>query len=196
MTKDKAIYEDQELALRLKQGDMLAFDEIYHKYNKLLFGFAIRIVKFSHDAEDIVHDVFLKLWQNRTSIDEGMSFRSYLFTIAYNTTINIIRKRSVKEEYVEALKNLQDQGTNNVATEMEFNELNEKLQSALNELPQRQKEIYMLSRDEGLTYSQIAEKLSISVNTVENHMVKALKFLRTRIDTTSIMATLFWYLFV
>jgi RNA polymerase sigma-70 factor (ECF subfamily) len=175
---------------------MQAFDEIYHKYNKLLFGFAIRIVKFSHDAEDIVHDVFLKLWQNRTSIDEEMSFRSYLFTIAYNTTINIIRKRSVKEEYVEALKNLQDQGTNNVATEMEFNELNEKLQSALNELPQRQKEIYMLSRDEGLTYSQIAEKLSISVNTVENHMVKALKFLRTRIDTTSIMATLFWYLFV
>jgi RNA polymerase sigma-70 factor (ECF subfamily) len=147
MNKDKAIIEDQELALRLKQGDMLAFDEIYNKYNKLLFGFAIRIVKFSHDAEDIVHDVFLKLWQNRSSIDEGMSFRSYLFTIAYNTTISIIRKRSVNEEYVEALKNLQDQSSNNIVAEMEFNELNDKLQTALSELPHRQKEIYMLSRD-------------------------------------------------
>ena len=197
MNKNKVTYDEPELIIRLKEGDMTAFDEIYKRYNKLLYGFAFRIVKFSQDAEDIVHDVFLKLWQNRTGIDEKMSFRSYLFTIAYHTTISILRKKTVSDEYVEALKKLQNEGSNDVDIEMEFNELNNKLQSEIEKLPQRQKEIYRLSREKGLTYSQIAGELNISVNTVENHMAKALKYLRSKIDvSSSIVAALFWYLFL
>jgi len=191
------VSDEKELIVRLKNGDMLAFDEIYKRYNKLLYGFAIRIVKFNQDAEDIVHDVFIKIWQNKETLKTDTSFRSFLFTIAYRATINIIRKKAVKEEYVEALKYLQTEiGVDDVYIQIEYNELNETLKQALTELPARQREIYILNREKGLTYSEIANKLNISVNTVENHMVKALKFLRTKLKASSIISLLFLYLFV
>jgi RNA polymerase sigma-70 factor (ECF subfamily) len=197
MTKE-VVYDEKALIIRLKNDDMAAFDQIYHKYNRLLYGFAIKIVKFNHDAEDIVHDVFLKLWQNRKSIKEDTSFKSFLFTIAYHTIVNLIRKKSVTEEYIEALKDIQKEppAVSGADLEIEFNELNEKLRNVLEKLPSRQKEVYQLSRDEGLTYSEIAEKLDISVNTVENHMTRALKYLRNQLGTSPAISFIFFCLFI
>ena len=186
-----------ELLILLKEGNMVAFDAIYEKYCRRLFGFVIRYVKQETDAEEIVQDVFLKIWENREKINAYSSFESYLFTISYNSAISLLRKRIHEKKYLDHLKYLQHEDIMDELTdELCFKELNNKIQSLLNELTPRQKEIFMLSREEGLTHDEIAKKLGISVNTVKNHIVTALNFLKSNIDNGLIVSALFVYLFL
>ena len=124
------------------------------------------------------------------------SFESFLFTISYNTTISLLRKRLSENKSREYLKSVQQiQNADNVTDEMHFNELNRKVQSLLQQLTPRQKEIYYMSREEGLTHMEIAKRLRISENTVRNHIVTILKFLKSNMDTSLITSILFFNLF-
>ena len=175
---------------------MAAFDAIYNTYCHKLHGFVFRYVKQEEDAEGIVQEVFIKIWESRRKIDVYASFDSFLFTIAYNTTISLLRKRLSETKSREYLKSLQQIDTvDQVIDEIHFNELNNKLQSLLKQLTPRQKEIYVLSREDGLTHKEIAQKLSISENTVKNHLVTTLKFLKSTIDTSLAVNILFLCLF-
>ncbi len=193
----KDIKSNKDLLILLKKGDMLAFDTIYERYCKRLYGFVLRYIKQEADAEEIVQEVFIKIWEARSKIDVYSSFESFIFTIAYNTTISLLRKRVNEKKYLEHLGSLQqfDNG-NEIIDEIQFNELNEKVQSLLNELSPRQKEIFLLSREEGLTHDEIAKRLNISANTVKNHMVAALSFLKSNIDSKLIINLLFIHLFL
>ena len=188
---------NSELLLRLKEGNIVAFDSIYEKYCKRLYAFVIRYVKYDSDAEEIVQEVFIKIWETRIKIDIYSSFESYLFTITYNSAISLLRKRVHEKKYLEHVKSLQEV---NIASELTddlyFKELNSKLQSLLLELTPRQREIFLLSREDGLTHDEIAKKLGISVNTVKNHIVSVLNFLKLNIDNTIIINALFVYLFL
>ncbi len=176
---------------------MVAFDTIYEQYCKRLYGFVIRYVKQEADAEEIVQEVFIKIWENRREIDVFSSFESYLFTISYNSAISLLRKRVHEKKYLEHLKYSQEFDlTPELTDEIQFKELNEKIQSLLGELTPRQKEIFLLSREEGLTHEQIAKKLGISVNTVKNHIVSALYLLKSNINNGLIINVLFVYLFL
>ena len=175
---------------------MVAFDSIYNKYCKRLFGFVLRYIKQEEDAEEIVQEVFIKVWEARTKIDIYTSFESFLFTIAYNSTISLLRKRVNETKYFEHLKSLQQViSSDDIIDEISYKELNEKIELSLNQLTARQKQIFQLSRDEGLTHSEIAEKLNISPNTVKNHMVAALAFLKSKIVSSSMTNLLFINLF-
>lgn len=186
-----------ELLLLLKEGNMVAFDTIYEKYCRRLFGFVIRYVKQEPDAEEIVQDVFVKIWENREKINAYSSFESYLFTISYNSAISLLRKRIHEKKYLEHLKHIQQEYiAPELTDELYFNELNSKIQSLLSELTPRQKEIFLLSREQGLTHDEIAKKLGISINTVKNHMVSVLSFLKSSIDNGLIVNALFVYLFL
>jgi len=188
---------NNELLLRLKEGNIVAFDSIYEQYCKRLYAFVIRYVKQESDAEEIVQEVFIKIWENRNKIDIYSSFESYLFTITYNSAISLLRKRVHEKKYLEHVKSLQEV---NVASELTddlyFKELNSKLQSLLLDLTPRQREIFHLSREEGLTHDEIAKKLGISANTVKNHIVSVLNFLKSNIDNTIIINSLFVSLFL
>jgi RNA polymerase sigma-70 factor (ECF subfamily) len=154
-------------------------------------------VKQESDAEEIVQEVFIKIWENRVKIDVYSSFESYLFTITYNSAISLLRKRVHEKKYLEHVKSLQE--VNNapeLTDDLYFKELNSKLQSLLLEVTPRQREIFLLSREEGLTHDEIAKKLGISVNTVKNHIVSVLNFLKSNIDNTIIINALFVYLFL
>ncbi len=187
---------NKELVILLKNGDMQAFDKIYNKYCKRLFGFVVRYVKHEEDAEEIVQEVFIKIWENRDKINVFSAFESFLFTIAYNSTMSIIRKRINEKKYLEHLKVIQEvHNPPEIISEIEFNELKTKIDSLLNELTPRQQEIFRLSREEGLTHEEIAEKLDLSPNTVKNHLVSALNFLRFRIDNGLVVNVLFLSLF-
>ncbi len=186
-----------ELLLLIKKGDMVAFDAIYNKYCKRLYGFVIRYVKQEEDAEEIVQEVFMKIWETRNKIDVYSSFESFLFTITYNSAISLLRKRANEKKYLDYLKSLQEVNrAPELTEEIQFNELNNKLQALLDELTPRQKEIFQLSRNEGLSHEEIAGKLNISVNTVKNHMVSTLHYLRKNLDNGLIINLLFVYLFV
>jgi RNA polymerase sigma-70 factor (ECF subfamily) len=196
--KDFELYSDEELMLEIKAENMFAFDLLYKKYSRRLYKFGYSILKSQAEAEDLIQDVFLNLWKNRCNVEKDSSIKSYVFTIAYNSAISIIRKKAKESEFVEYLKSLQELNINEepVNVELEYNELTNKLDEIIKALPQRQKEVYLLHRVEGLKYNEIAERLHISVNTIENHMSRALKTIREKLGNYSLIAILFWYLFV
>jgi len=182
--------------IEISAGNMLAFDELYRKYSNRLFRFSFSILKTTDEAENITQDVFLKLWLNRKKVEKGSSVKYYIFTIAYNSAISIIREKVKESQFIEYVKTLQDSIQNSVDLQIEYNELDEKLNEIINALPVRQREVYLLHRVEGLNYSEISERLHISGNTVENHMSRALKAIRVKIENYSLLAILFCYLFV
>jgi len=173
----------------------MAFDALYRNYSRRLYKFSIAILKSSEEAENIVQEVFLNLWLNREKIEKGSSVKYYIFTIAYNSSISIIRKRIKESRFIEYLRTLQDINQEPVDMQIEYNELEEKLTMIIDSLPERQKEVYLLHRIEGLKYSQIAERLNISVNTIENHISRALKTIRQKLGNYSLLAILFTFLF-
>ena len=150
---------NKELVKLLKKGDMAAFDAIYNSYCYKLHEFVIRYVKQEEDAEGIVQEVFIKIWNARGKIDVYASFESFLFTIAYNSTMSLLRKRVSESKSREYLKSQQQIDTaDQVIDEIQFKELDHKVQSLLKKITPRQKEIYLLSRKEGLTHKEIAKK--------------------------------------
>ncbi len=186
-----------ELIKLLKNGDIAAFDAIYNQYCYKLHQFVFMYLKQEEDAEGIVQEVFIKIWQSREKIDVYASFESFLFTIAYNATMSLLRKRMSEAKSKEYLKSLQQiEIAEQVIDEIYFKELNQKVQTLLDQLTARQKEIYLLSREEGLTHEEIAQKLNISESTVNNHLVKTIKFLKSHIDSGLAVNILFICLFL
>lgn len=188
---------NKDLLLLIKEGDMVAFYHIYERYCKRLYGFVLRYIKQEQDAEEIVQEVFIKIWEARDKIDVYSSFESFIFTIAYNSTISMFRKRTKEKKYLEHLRSIQQiEKAPDLTDEIHFNELNDQVQTLLNELTPRQKEIFQLSREKGLSHEEIAKKLNITVNTVKKHMVNTLAFLKSHLDTNMITSLLFIYLFL
>lgn len=192
-----SVLSNRELLKLLKKGDLVAFDAIYEKYSRRLYGFVLRYVKNDADAEEIVQDVFLNIWNSRSRIKTESSFESFIFTIAYNCTISILRKKASEKKYLEQLaKNSLIDEAADLIDEIQYNELDSKLRSLLEKLTPRQREIFQLSRYQGLSNKQIAEKLDISTNTVKHHLGAALSFLKSNIDNTLIVNIMFMCLFL
>jgi RNA polymerase sigma-70 factor (ECF subfamily) len=186
---------DGYLMLEIKAGNMLAFDALYKKYSARIYKFAFSILKLPEEAENIVQDVFLNLWINRDKVDSVSSVRYYVFSIAYHSSISVMRKRLKESQFLDELMRQQDLTQESPALQAEYRELEEKLNEVVNALPGRQKEVYLLHRVEGLKYAEIAERLGISVNTIENHMSRALRTIREKLGDYSLLAMLFWFLF-
>jgi len=183
----------QELLGRLKKGDILAYDQIYHKYSHKLYSFVFRILKDEADSEDVVQEVFIKIWELREKLDDYKLLNSFIFTIAYNSSISLLRKKISTSKYREHLRNSSViQFPDNYFSEIEFNELNHYVENLIENLPDKQKHVYLSHREQGLTYPEIAKEMGISRNTVENHMVKALKYLRQNLKNFLPVTRLFF----
>jgi len=193
--KDIILYSDEQLMQEIKAGNMIAFDVLYKKYSRRLYKFSFSIIKSQEETENLIQDVFLCLWENRHKVEKDSSIKSYVFTIAYNSAISIIRKKARESKFIEYLKTIQEINEEPVNVKLEYDELKYKLDDIIQTLPPRQKEVYLLHRVEGLKYSEIAERLSISENTIENHMSRALKTIREKIGNYSLPAILFYFLF-
>ncbi|WP_045031240.1 RNA polymerase sigma factor [Draconibacterium sediminis] len=186
-----------ELLLRLKQDDKVAFYNLYERYSKRLYSFVFRFIKQESDTEEIVQEVFVKIWEKRRTIDAYSSFESFLFTIAYNSTISLFRKRINEKKYLEHLFAVQkEQKKPELIDEIQFNDLTEQIGCLIEGLTPRQKEIYRLSRESGLTYQEIGEKLNISATTVKKHMANTLSYLKTNMQNNMFAALLFMHLFL
>ncbi|TKG95011.1 RNA polymerase sigma-70 factor [Puteibacter caeruleilacunae] len=163
-------------------GDVKAFDAIFEAYNAKLENFAYSILKNESDTEETVQEIFVKLWEKRTSLKQTSSFESYLFSVAYNTSMTLIRKRSKEKHYLEYLENVNTDSLINVLesefTEEELQQLQQRLNKHIEALPAKQQEAFKLKHFDRLSYQEIATSMNISKNTVENHIVKAHKYLR------------------
>ena len=193
----KVSKSNQELLLLIQKDDRIAFYNLYERYCRRLYGFVLRYIKQKEDAEEIVQEVFVKIWESRNKTDAFASFESFLFTIAYNSTISLLRKRSHEKKYLEYLKSLQQpENMPDLIDEIQFHELNDRLQLLLNELTPRQREVFQMSREEGLSHDEISKRLNISVNTVKKHIANTLSFLKTQIDSSLAINLLFISLFI
>jgi len=187
---------NQELGKRIRKGDMKAFDLLYDQYSQRLYGFAFSMLKNKEDAKEIIQETFLKLWNKRTTIDSSYSLKSFLFSITYNITIDLLRKRAKDVDFQNQLKHYFDGEGARTDELVIFNELNENLSRLIGELPEQRRKVYMMSREEGMTHKEIATRLGISVKTVENHINLTLKYIRKKLGSNSLFVLLFIALFV
>lgn len=154
--------------------ELQTFEEIFKENHAHCLAFATHYTGDAHEGEEIVQQVFLKLWEKRETIAITGQVRAYLFSAIRNTAISQWRKRSVRSEKETFFSTTQDMAT---PVQSEVRELEALYQQALLSLPERCREVFVLSRQQNLKYSEIAETMNISVKTVENQMGKALKIL-------------------
>lgn len=170
---------EREIVLRLIDGDEDAFCELYATYKNRLLYFAIRFVKSRDFAEDIFQDAFTVIWQGRRFIDPNASFSSYLYTIMRNRILNQIRNMekedTLKESILSQAIDYSDDTKNNILS----GDLKNIIQKAFESLTPRQQEIFRMSREELLSHKEIADKLGISIHTVQEHISLALHTIRT-----------------
>ena len=178
---------ERELLARIKMADQDAFRQVFNAYVHKVYQFVVGYVKDRADAEDVVQQVFQKLWTSRELIDIDKSFSGFLFTIAYRKTIDHIRQNKSRKQGIVRFMHLEEPASdNNAEYLLTHHQLDVDYQQAINALTPKRKEIFLLSRHEGLSNKQIAERLQLSVKTVENHMTAALYTLRTQLKKAEI----------
>jgi len=187
---------DESLVKRFANGDMKAFDSIYSTFNQKMQKFIFTILKTEPDTEDIVQEVFVKVWENREKLKNYSSFNSYLFSIAYNTTISLLRTRVKENKYVEYIKSVQiEVDEPDFVERFNSEEMNEKLNLIIEKMPPRQREVFKMKYFQHCSYKEIAENMGISINTVENQVVKSHKFLKANLGKAYLSIFFFIHLF-
>ncbi len=171
--------DEQQLLRQVSDGDEAAFRVLFDQYRGKLFTYILKLSDSREMAEDTVHDVFLKIWEGRETLNTVENLNAYLFRIAHNQACNGFR-RMAKETLImaELQKCAVDQADFDSENRVIQKEISEIIARFVNRLTPQQRIVFLLSREEGLKQEEIACKLNISINTVKNHMVEALKFLR------------------
>lgn len=187
-------FEDKQVISKLRKGDVASFDDIFKKYNKKVFYFANSYLKNRQEAEDVVQEVFMNLWRHRDQINEQYIFSKYLFKMTYNATCKRFRKYASEKRYLEETLHTSNED-NSTKLDIEFNNLLETKDLLISKLPERQKEILLLSIEEHLSSEEISQRLNISKKTVDNYLSKARTYLRKSLGE-NMLSFLFIVLFL
>lgn len=166
----------------IKKGNIQEYELLFREYFQPLLSYGISIIKSEPNAEEIVQDIFFSLWKNKKSLNIHTSFSSYLYRAVHNNCLQQLKREKRKLQYQQEQKKWKYNESMSPGEILQYNELYDKINSAVDELPENCKTIFKLNRFQGLKYSEIAEKLAISIKTVEANMTKALKHLRHQID--------------
>ena len=176
--------EDKELYVKLQLGDERAFQALFHKYYSAMCSFAFRFLKDSEMAEETAQDMFVKIWEKRETLNIDTSVKHYFFRSIRNHCLNQIQHKKIKKKYEAIVLENSHQEINPDHFYIEF-DLFQKIEKSINSMPPKRREIFRLSREQGLKYKEIAETLKISVKTVEAQMGLALKYLREELKDFS-----------
>lgn len=170
-------FSESDYLRRLKQDDERAFDALFRHYSALVYRFAYSYLKSRPAAEEIVQECFIKIWEKRAQLRDDVPLKGYLFTTAHHAVLNELRRDQhhlrLHGQVAAAA------GPASVTNEAEYQEMEALYQAALQRLPPKQREVFELSRQQGLSYPEIAARQGVSVKTVEAHIMQALKTLRT-----------------
>ena len=184
---------DQQMILRLKAGDMAAFQKVFVAYSEKLFLFTCSYLKDTAEAEEIVQDVFLRIWEMREEIDENRSFKSFLYTMAVNKVLNYLKHQVVRQKYEKYLVNFNHDFSASPDAAVHFAELRDKIAGLMEKMPEQQCNVFKMSREDGLSNGEIAEKLGLSIRTVENQIYRASKFLKENLREEYLLALFFLF---
>jgi len=184
------LHNESALLLEVARGDTLAFKLLYEFYKNKLYGFSYRLTKSHVQSEDILQEVFLKIWLNREELVKIESFNSYLFSMIKYRIFNILKQsyhhNVISQELATELL-LEDNSTEKY---IEYSQLLTEVHTIIEKLPPQQKNVYLLSRDAGMKQKEIAELMGITVSTVKKHLTLALQFIRRNLDITIVIGIL------
>lgn len=176
--------DDQSLYLQLKEGNEQAFKALFQKYYASMCHYACQFLKDSDMAEETVQELFVRLWEKRITLTIDTSVSHYLFRAVRNHCLNQLQHQKIRQQYASHVMETARQEADWQPFFMEL-ELIERIEKCISALPEKRQEIFRLSREQGLKYKEIAEKLNISVKTVEAQMGLALKYLRDELKELS-----------
>ncbi|TRX48815.1 RNA polymerase sigma-70 factor [Fulvivirga sp. M361] len=177
-TRSTLAQEPDNIISEIKSGSKPAFEKAFRQYYGALLNFAKGMLKDEDAAEEHVQEVFIKLWEMRDKLKPDLKLFPYLLTSVRNRCLNQVKHKQVEQKYINyTQKQYRDQVLSYSDYDIE-DEIIEKLQYSITLLPDKCREVFHLSRFEGFSHKQIAEKLKISTKTVENHITKAMKIIR------------------
>jgi len=184
---EKRLYlPDSELVLLLKQGNEIAFTEIYNRYWAEMYYHAFRMLKDEDQSKDIVQEVFITLWAKSTTINENIKLSGHLYISLRNKVLNLIAKDKVRNDYLTSIASFIDEATLSGTQLLEEKELLQLIENEIANLPPRMREIFELSRKQDLSHKQIAAQLNISEQTVKKTVQNALKILKPKLNAVNI----------
>jgi RNA polymerase sigma-70 factor (family 1) len=192
--KYQSVENEAQLVKSLSKGNLLAFNTLFREYSGRLYRFAYGYLKSEAESEELVQEVFMKIWEKRAELKKELSFKSYLFTIAFNIIRKHFRTRKYISEYFKS--RIWDDLDTETSQKITYDSLYQYITELVNQLPERRKEIFIKSRFEGLNIKEIAEELEISHKTVENQLTDALKFIRANFNREIIFLILLFMLFL
>jgi RNA polymerase sigma-70 factor (ECF subfamily) len=177
----------------LKSGDIKAFDKLFSDYGKRLYYFAYGYLKSKVEAEGLVQEVFLKIWKNREQINPELSFKAYIFKIAYHQILELFEQNTRQQAYRHRILEEAVEFTDETSERLNYQLLLEKVEKLIQKLPARQKEILLKRKKEGIPVKEIALQLGISPKTVENHLTEAVKNLKSGLGKDETSGMLFFF---
>lgn len=184
-----SVHIDNTLVQELRNDSEEAFRALFDHYGKKVYHYCLKMVKQSEDAEELLHDVFLRIWQFRKQIDPAANFEVFLFTVARNHLLNFARKRLlavvVSPEQLAALALPAEENDH-----LSYKEVYLQYRQVLDTLPARSREVFVLSREQGLSNKEIAQQLGISVRTVETHVYNVLSVMKAELRDPYILLVL------
>lgn len=177
----KKTFELEIVLVRLADGNPTALEELFNYYYPRLYHFSKSFLKLEEGIDDILQEVFIKIWQNKKNIKTPHTFNAFIFIITRNLLLNELRNRLNDQKVKDKVGKLAIPIEYSFIEQSEYHDLKEKVDRAINELPVRQKEIFNLSRMSGYSHKEIAEKLNITTKAVEFHIAKATVLLKKKL---------------
>ena len=173
--------QESEVLVGIQIEDEIAFESVFKTYYPRLCTYANTILNDSEEAEEMVQNTFIVLWENRTNVDIHTSLKSYLYRAVHNNCLNRIKHLKVRQEHSDYYKHTHEEEIESTSHTVMGNELQQQINVAVEQLPPQCKRVFTLSRFENLTYAEIAIELDISVKAVDKQMVRALRILREQL---------------
>ncbi|OOQ58662.1 RNA polymerase sigma-70 factor [Mucilaginibacter pedocola] len=185
-------HSDSAIIALLKEGDQRVFEQVFKTHFKNLHSYAYTFLKDDELAEEVVQNVFCRIWEKRGQLKTDGSIKAYLYRAVHNESLNYLKREKVKANFEVYYTGQMEQQEGESAEKVMATELEQRIRQALNELPQQCRTIFQLSRFEQLKYQQIADHMGLSVKTIENQMGKALKLMRAKLAEFLTLLFILW----
>lgn len=177
------------------KGAMDAFSQLYERYHGMLYHSALKFVKSDELAQEVVQEVFIKLWETRSNLKADLSLSAYLYTMTRNRVFNMLKRAARESRVREHIRLHAEAASNTTENNLLFSEYQAAVKKAIAGLPPQRQRIFIMCREEGKSYEEVAGAFGISKSTVRDHMVKALKSVRQQLYLrTGISASLVGFL--
>lgn len=191
------MFTENEIVEQIRNGNKTAFESVFKMYYSHLCSYANKFVLDVDVSEEIIQELFFQIWQKKEDLNITTSLKSYLFRAAHNSSLNYIKHKNIQLKYQEQTLAQQQDIFYEQTVSSELNDLQERIRQAIDKLPTERRKVFVLNRYDELSYKEVADKLNISVKTVENQIGKALKFLREELkDYLPVLMFFYFELFI